>query len=331
MDIDPPLQETYKALFKDARVKAKDDQKNLLNMVEECELPLIDISRLTFGHLEREKCIKETAEAATQWGFFQVLNHGVPREVLESLKFEQMKVFHEPFNKKADEKFLNVLANSYRWGNPEATCLSQFCWSEAFHISLTDVSKMREYKNLRSTIEAFAKTAALLAQNLAEVLAQNLAIHSSFFGENCSPSTSYLRMNRYPPCPISSEVRGMMPHTDSGFLTILYQDQVGGLQFMKDGRWVSVRPEPEALTISIGDLFQAFSNDVYRSIEHRVVAQEVERFSVAYFYCPSYDAVIESSIKPVRYRKFSFREYRQQIRKDVQATGDKIGLSRFLL
>lgn len=80
---------------------------------------------------------------------------------------------------------------------------------------------------------------------------------------------------------------------------------------------------------------QAASNGVYRSIKHRVLAAEKEeRYSVAYFYSPSYDTVIESHGSggngPV-YRKFTFREYKQQADKDVKELGDKVGLSRFLL
>jgi gibberellin 2-oxidase len=80
-------------------------------------------------------------------------------------------------------------------------------------------------------------------------------------------------------------------------------------------------------------MLQALSNDVFKSIKHRVVSpQEVERVSAAYFYYPSSDAVIQScTTKPALYRPFTLSEYRQQIRKDVQDTGDKIGLSRFLL
>ena len=77
---------------------------------------------------------------------------------------------------------------------------------------------------------------------------------------------------------------------------------------------------------------QALSNGIYKSITHRVVAnQEIERYSAAYFYCSNYETVIESCSKPGLYRKFSFKEYREQIEKDVKATGDKVGLSRFLL
>ena len=77
---------------------------------------------------------------------------------------------------------------------------------------------------------------------------------------------------------------------------------------------------------------QAWSNGVYKSVEHRVVANhENERFSLAYFFCPSHDTVIEScSSEPSIYRKFSFREYRQQVQEDVKTTGEKVGLSRFL-
>uniref|UniRef100_A0A803M232 Fe2OG dioxygenase domain-containing protein n=1 Tax=Chenopodium quinoa TaxID=63459 RepID=A0A803M232_CHEQI len=116
------------------------------------------------------------------------------------------------------------------------------------------------------------------------------------------------------------------------FLTILYQDQVGGLQLVKDGKWISVKPNPEALIVNIGDLFQAWSNGVYNSVVHRVVANpRLERFSTAYFLCPSGDAIIQSFKEPSIYRKFSFGEYRQQVQQDVKEYGYKIGLSRFLI
>lgn len=113
-----------------------------------------------------------------------------------------------------------------------------------------------------STMEQFATTVSSLALKLAEILAEKLGHKSTFFHENCLPSTCYLRMNRYPPCPIPSEVFGLMPHTDSDFLTILHQDQVGGLQLVKDDRWIAVKPNPEALIINIGDLFQVINVDL---------------------------------------------------------------------
>lgn len=333
MDVDPPFQLTYKTLL-EKTTEGATDHKDVVDIIEECELPLIDLGRLNLKNLEKEKCKSEIARASREWGFFQVVNHGISREILDKMRSEQVKVFKQPFNEKSkEEKFLNFSRGTYRWGTPTATCLKQLSWSKAFHIPMSEIHVSNGFSTaLSSTMEQFATTVANLAQKLAEILAEKFGCKSDFIKENCLSSTCYLRMNRYPPCPIPSEVFGLMPHTDSDFLTILHQDEVGGLQLVKDGKWFAVKPNPEALIINIGDLFQAWSNDVYKSVEHRVVTNpRVERFSTAYFFCPSYDTVIQSCYEPSVYRKFSFKEYRQQVQEDVQKLGHKIGLPRFLV
>ncbi|XP_012091411.1 gibberellin 2-beta-dioxygenase 8 isoform X2 [Jatropha curcas] len=337
MDTDPPFHEIYKTLLDKTIQESKTKTAttdNELDIIEECELPLIDLSRLSLlDELEKEKCKEEIARASQEWGFFQVVNHGISREILENMRREQVKLFKQPFDKKSKEdKFLNFSSGTYRWGTPTATCLSQLSWSEAFHIPMTDISASDGFTTFSSTMEQFAITVANLAQKLAEILAEKLGCKSTFFKENCVPSTCYLRLNRYPTCPIPGQVLGLMSHTDSDFLTILHQDQVGGLQLVKDGKWIAVKPNPEALIINIGDLFQAWSNDVYKSVQHRVVTNPlVERFSTAYFFCPSYDTEIKSGCETSVYKKFSFKEYREQVQKDVQKLGRKVGLPRFLV
>ncbi|XP_024988797.1 gibberellin 2-beta-dioxygenase 8-like isoform X1 [Cynara cardunculus var. scolymus] len=326
---DPPFVEFYKNLFDNQ----KTNDIGVFDDVEECEVPTIDLSQLHQGGREAADCKREIAEASQKWGFFQVINHGVSLDVLEKMRCEQMKVFKKTFYDKANNHCnLNFPAGSYRWGTPSATCLRQLAWSEAFHIPLTDISNMGGLTSLSTTMDQFAMMVSNLAENLAEILAEQLGHKSNFFKENCWPSTCYLRLNRYPPCPVPSQVFGLMPHTDSDFLTILHQDQIGGLQLVKDGKWIAVKPKKEALIINIGDLFQAWSNDVYKSVEHRVVANKHrERFSVAYFFCPSYDTVIQSCVENSIYKKFSFREFRQQVQDDVKRLGYKIGLPRFIL
>ncbi|XAR53760.1 Gibberellin 2-beta-dioxygenase [Bertholletia excelsa] len=325
---EPPFLEAYKALFDCHRVIEAEPVA-----VEECELLVIDLSRLGLGEpAERETCKAEIARASKEWGFFQVVNHGISGEILQRMRDEQTKVFRRPFKEKASDTFMNFPAGSYRWGTPSATCLQQLSWSEAFHVPLADVSGLGALSSLSSTMEEFATKVSDLAQKLAEILAEKVGGKSTFFKENCLPSTCYLRMNRYPPCPISSAVFGLMPHTDSDFLTILHQDQIGGLQLVKDGKWISVKPNCEALIINIGDLFQAWSNGVYRSVQHRVVTNRVvERFSTAFFFCPSYETVIESCVEPSVYRRFSFGEFRHQVQEDVKKFGYKVGLPRFLV
>ena len=105
-------------------------------------------------------------------------------------------------------------------------------------------------------MQEFAKAMSNLARLLAGVLAECLGHHKGDLDEICDESTCFLRLNRYPPCPVSPEVFGLVPHTDSDFLTILYQDEVGGLQLMKDSKWIAVKPNKDALIVNIGDLFQ---------------------------------------------------------------------------
>lgn len=97
---------------------------------------------------------------------------------------------------------------------------------------------------------------AAAMSNLASSLARILAKYLGELDDICNESSCFLRLNRYPACPVSYETFGLVPHTDSGFLTILCQDQVGGLQLMKDFKWVAVKPNQDALIINIGDLFQ---------------------------------------------------------------------------
>ncbi|KAG6385089.1 hypothetical protein SASPL_153915 [Salvia splendens] len=320
---DPPFETTYKRLFDDVTAVPE------VSAVAECELPMIDLNELNLGDLPRRACMKKIALASKEWGFFQVINHGICREVLEKMREEQVKLFAKPFSDKAANKDSNFSAGSYRWGTPLATCLRQLSWSEAFHVSLSDVLGSRDvHNNLSSIMEQYATMVSELSQKLVDILASELGQESEFFKEKCVASTCYLRLNRYPACPIFPEMFGIMPHTDSDFITVLHQDQIAGLQLVKDGRWFAVKPNPQALVINIGDLFQAWSNNVYKSVEHRVVANPLhERFSTAYFFCPPYDTVIESGV----YRSFSFGEYRKQVQEDVKIFGHKIGLPRFLL
>ncbi|KAJ1408096.1 Oxoglutarate/iron-dependent dioxygenase [Sesbania bispinosa] len=301
---DPPLQDAYKTLLD----KAQNNEENWEFMVlEECELPVIDLSRLEESDgVVREECKSEIAKASQEWGFFQIVNHGISSDIFNRLRCEQEKMFKQRFDKKTKEEFLNLSPGSYRWGTPTATCIGQLSWSEAFHIPLADIlGSTGSNTSLSSAIEQYATIVSGLAQTLADILAEKMGHESTFFKENCLPNTCFLRLNRYPPCPTTFGIHGLVPHTDSDFLTILYQDHVGGLQLVKDGKWIAVKPNPGTLIVNIGDLFQAWSNGVYKSVKHRVMTN------------------------PKVERKFSFREYRQQVQDDVQKFGTKIGLPRF--
>ncbi|XP_018686857.2 gibberellin 2-beta-dioxygenase 8-like isoform X1 [Musa acuminata AAA Group] len=325
MDHSPPFLATYKSLF--GGQQAIDTETEV---VECCDLPLIDLSRL-HDVLEAAQCKQDIVTAASEWGFFQIVSHGIPDGLLARLREEQVKMFRQPFKRKTSEKLLDFSDDSYRWGTPTATSLKHLSWSEAFHVPLSSSNKPARSSTIRCVIEELSLAMAQLATQLVDTLAEGFGRDGTYMKENCTRNMCYLRLNRYPPCPIPAQVFGLVPHTDSDFLTILCQDEVIGLQLKKGGRWFTVRPNPNTLVINIGDLFQAWSNGLYKSVEHRVMSNpHLERFSVAYFMCPSNETVIESSAQPAIYRKFSFGEYRQQVQQDVRRMGHKVGLTRFL-
>nr|AVP71906.1 GA2ox3 [Paris polyphylla var. yunnanensis] len=322
-DSNPPLFSKYKALLD---IRPSIDYPTAV--ADECNLPLIDLSSLRTD--KARACKRAIAVAASEWGFFQLVNHGISRELQDRIRAVQVDIFQHPFAWKTTERLLDFSNGSYRWGTPTATSLPQLSWSEAYHLPLTP-SAVEAKDSTRHTIEEFAVAMSRLAHQLAQILAEELGYEGGYFKESCNCDTCYLRLNHYPPCAVSGQVFGLTQHTDSDFLTVLFQDQVGGLQLMKGGRWNSVKPNLDALIINIGDLFQAWSNGVYKSVEHRVVANpKLERFSVAYFLCPSYDTMVQSYANPSIYKTFTFGEYRQKVMEDVKLIGTKVGLPRFL-
>ncbi|XP_071733166.1 gibberellin 2-beta-dioxygenase 8-like [Rutidosis leptorrhynchoides] len=332
----PPLLQDYTQLLNHSSSAL--DVKKCVNHepgLEERELPVVDLSSLwSPNENQRASCASEICKASAEWGFFQIINHGISLELLRKMRKEQVELFKAPFEQKSNS---GLLDNSYRYGNKTATCPKQLSWCEAFHVPLTKISDNScygEFNSLREVMQEYASAMQQLANLIAKVLVMNMGVRKGEWEDKCDASTCFMRLNRYPPCPISSEVFGLVPHTDSDFLTILHQDEhVGGLQLMKDSKWMAVKPNPDALVVNIGDLFQAWSNDVYKSVEHKVmVNREVERHSIAYFLCPSYESIIGCcDQEKSTYRKFTFGEYRSQIQQDVRAFGHKVGLPRFLV
>jgi isopenicillin N synthase-like dioxygenase len=142
-----------------------------------------------------------------------------------------------------------------------------------------------------------------------------------------SPLTSTVRLNHYPVGdPLPEAEREGLPeladvslghHTDPGVLTLLLQDDTGGLQALaRDGSWIDVPPRAGTIVVNLADSLQVLSNDRYRAAVHRVLPMtNAARYSIPYFYNPPIDAVIE----PIEqlcatgpcYRPFTWREFIQ--------------------
>ncbi|CAN6209086.1 unnamed protein product [Urochloa humidicola] len=322
---DPPLMATYKHLLSSERRLVVDD-------VSDEDLPVIDLQQ------QEDACRAAMVRAASEWGFFQVTNHGVAQALLEELHQAQVAAFRRPFQRKLREPLVELDLEIYRWGTPTATCLDQLSWSEAYHIPMTSMAAAPISTDVdtktRVVIDEVSAAMSKLALHLAGILVGGEDDDDTVVA-GCTRDTCFLRLNRYPAAPASLQLFGLCPHTDSDLLTIVHQqDGVGGLQLKRESRWVAVRPNPGALIVNVGDLLQASTNDRYRSAQHRVVAPSADRFSAAFFLCPASHTVIRPRCRsgdPPRFRTFTFAEYRNQVREDVSRTGRKVGLQRFRL
>ncbi|KAL0750700.1 hypothetical protein Bca101_032703 [Brassica carinata] len=185
----------------------------------------------------------------------------------------------------------------------------------------------------RVLIEEYGRHITRIAVSaLFEAIAQalNLELSGDQRSELLSESTGLIRVYRYPQSSsveAEGEALGMEVHTDSSVISILKEDETGGLEIMKGEEWLRVKPVADTLIINLGDMMKAISDDEYKSVKHRVKKKDRtrERHSVCYFVSPQRDCVIKSS----NYKPFTYSEFEAQVQADVQSLGTKVGLHRF--
>ncbi|EOA17227.1 hypothetical protein CARUB_v10005502mg [Capsella rubella] len=174
-------------------------------------------------------------------------------------------------------------------------------WSDMFFLTMQPVQlrKPHLFPNLplpfRETLDTYSAEVKSIAKILLAKVAVALKIKPEEMEELFDDELGQrIRLNYYPPCPEPDNVIGVTPHSDSTGLTILLQvNEVDGLQIKKNGKWVSVKPLPNAFVVNIGDILEIITNGTYRSIEHRgVVNSEKERLSVASFHSMGFGKVI---------------------------------------
>ena len=190
----------------------------------------------------------------------------------------------------------------------------------------------------QAVIEAFYGAAQGVAEGILAGISSNLGMAPDHLGACFGAShTSFLRLNYYPVCAAAGQHLGISQHTDAGALTVLLADSQPGLQFFHDGEWHTVAPNPEALTINIGDIVQVWSNDRYTAPLHRVLANaKAERFSAPFFFNPDYRVDyaplpgVVSKDAPARYRAINWGEFRAgRAAGDYANLGEEIQIEHF--
>ena len=151
--------------------------------------------------------------------------------------------------------------------------------------------------NFRETLLAYYDACAALGARLHRAFACDLGLKPDFFDDKFDRPMATLRLLHYPAPPQGSEPRtGAGVHTDYGNLTLLATDDVGGLEVRaRNGEWIEAPVVPGAFIVNIGDCLMRWTNDIYVSTPHRVVNRSArERYSIAFFYDPNPDAIVET-------------------------------------
>ncbi len=308
------------------------------------KVPVVDIGVLgSDDEHERRGAVQEIADACTEFGFFQIVNHGVSSSLLESVWVRTRQFFALP----RDEK----LAISRSKDNPRGyydreltrnmrDLKEVFDFGNVIHSELTDNHPSNYTKidghnqwpsglpSFRSTMVEYFQACETLGITILEALCLSLdqprELLRPHFGDD---HTSFVRLNYYPlDDPLEPEnattltALGDMAlhhHTDAGALTILLQDDGGGLQVSSHGKWVDIEPIEGAFVINVGDMMQVWSNDRYKAALHRVLPRkELERYSIPFFFNPSYNtdyAPLESlTLGAPRYRSINWGSFRQR-------------------
>ncbi|XP_065877307.1 oxoglutarate-dependent flavonoid 7-O-demethylase 1-like [Euphorbia lathyris] len=289
-----------------------DLERQLLSDSSKLQLPVINMQKLISGDNDE---LNKFDNACREWGFFQVVNHGARKSVVERMKRELEELFNLPMEEK--KKMWQEAGNMEGFGQHFVVSEEQkLDWADLFFLVTlpTHIRKPHIYSALPSSfregVEAYSEELGNLAKRILEQMGKALGIDSNDIKENYEQGFQSMRMNYYPPCPQPDQVIGLNPHSDAGGLTILlHVNEIEGLQIKKDGNWIPVKPLPHAFVINIGDSLEIMTNGIYPSIEHRAtVNSKKERLSIATFYSPRLDGKVgpaPSLITPQNPAKFT--------------------------
>ncbi|KAJ9153052.1 hypothetical protein P3X46_026541 [Hevea brasiliensis] len=289
-------------------------------------IPTIDLSGVDSDR--RPAIVEQVSHACRKLGFFQILNHGVPLEVMNRT-IEAVKAFHELPTEFKKQWYRREMGTGVTFlSNVDLYNAKAASWRDTLQVRLGPVpAEVEDIPEIcRNELLEWNQQATRVAEMLMELLCEGLGLNARRLKEMTFLEAKTLVGQYYPHCPQPDLTFGITSHTDPVLLTVLLQDHIGGLE-VKDGEgWVEVKPLPGALVINIGDILRILSNDEYKSVDHRMLANPSPdpRVSTAIFfnagntvclYGPFPELV--SPEKPALYRQFMLNDIRRFFTKDL--------------
>jgi len=279
--------------------------------IDVSHIPVIDIGPLRDGSGEAEVA-QAIFEASRDVGFLYVSNHGIDEALIDEAHAAGLAFFRQD-----DEAKLAVSVNedhrgflrpgaSKMYDDAKADLKESFIWGHDFAGAERDrplqgANQWPESQpDLQSVLERYFEAAHGVAHQIMRACALGLGLPADSFIRTVSKPLSRASLTYYPPQPadLGPDVFGVAPHTDFGVLTVLRQDETGGLQVQDyAGDWVAAAPIPGTLVINVGDLLERWSNGKFRSTPHRVInSSGRERLSLVLAFDPDYDTMIDPTI-----------------------------------
>ncbi|KAL8102933.1 protein LATERAL BRANCHING OXIDOREDUCTASE 1-like [Apium graveolens] len=284
------------------------------------EIPVINLTKLANGDEDERRNLDL---ACKEWGFFQVIDHGVPDKVLQSMKAVVAAFFELPL---VEKKVYAMASNDFQ-GYGQGYVVSdeqKLDWNDLMFL-ITSPPKYKNMKQWPTTLTGFREAVELYSTELQKVgdeIFANMSVLMGMGRESLKDIHGVMklgiRMNYYPSCAKPDLVLGVSPHSDASSLTLLLQDdEITGLQIKHKGIWVPVKPIPNALVVNIGDAVEVLSNGVYKSIEHRAVTnQKNPRMSIAAFFIPEdemeigpLDSMVDENHLPRMFKNVKYLDY----------------------
>ncbi len=285
------------------------------------DIPIVDVSDLVAARQPGAagRIAEEIKRTCASTGFFYVVGHGVPASLVTEA-FEANRRFHE---RPVEEK---LALKQNRWHRGYQAFQSSTLKSsarfeaarrpnqlESFFVRHEVAPDHPDYERralqgpnqwtgdpwFDDVVRRYDAATRDLGLRLLPAFALAVGEDEDFFAPMFDPPSTALRLIHYPPAPEArpEDLFGIHPHTDYGFLTILAQDDVGGLQVQRpDGAWIDAPCVEGAFILNIGDILARWTNDRFNSTPHRVVnrSHQRDRYSIGMFFDPNLDTVIET-------------------------------------
>ncbi|KAH7569677.1 hypothetical protein JRO89_XS06G0238500 [Xanthoceras sorbifolium] len=284
-------------------------------------VPLIDMTKLVNPDSHNEE-LQKLHSAFKHWGLFQLINHGVPDEIIRNMKEEIQNFFDLPLQEK--KRSAQKPGSLEGYGQAFVTSEDQkLPWNDMIFLKALPVQNKnvsiwpQKPPKFRETLENYSEEMRKIAVTLARFMAMGLEIEAEEICKAYQGGRYEVRMNLYPPCPEPERVIGISPHADNSGITLLLEcGNTPGLQFLKDGRWVTVVPIDDAIVVNIGQISEIMSNGIYKAPDHRAVVNRLkDRMSIVMFCYPDSSINVGpakeliSSGNPPLYKTLTHAEY----------------------